>query len=128
MNSPRYSNWLALALVTGLSSPAFATRGGDDYGLMVVSLLFALGILTGISVAVHFSLRAWTRRTGRKEGHFWLTFLGCVLGGVITWVLVRLAPMDDSDFYKSSIPWTIQIGLPVMGAVVGFFVLRRNRP
>jgi hypothetical protein len=128
MENPRSLKWSVFALVTVLSSPALATRGDDDYGLWMAAGLTILILVVGLSAIVHFSLQYWARRTGRKEGRFWLTLAGGVIGGVAMVVVLRLAPLDSEDFYKSSVPLAVQVALPVLGAVAGFFVLRRKRP
>ncbi len=118
---------LAFMAAMVVSSPAYATRGPDDYGLWVISGLVALVILAGLSAAIYFLLRWWARRGGRAEGHYWLTFLGSIVGAVAMIALVRWAPLDSEDMFKSSVPVAVQVGLPILGGISGFFVWRRKR-
>lgn len=118
---------LTFVAATTISPPAHATRGPDDYGLWVISGFIALAVLAGLSAVIFFLLRFWARHSGRKEGRYWLTLLGCIVGGVIMVVLVRWAPLDSEDIFKSSIPYAVQVGLPIIGGIAGFFVWRRKR-
>jgi hypothetical protein len=117
---------LTFVAATTVSPPAHATRGPDDYGLWFISIFLALGVLAGLSAAIFFLLRFWARHGGRKEGSYWLTLLGCIVGMVAVVVLVRWAPLDSEDIFKSSIPYAVQLGLPLIGGIAGFFVWRRK--
>lgn len=117
-----------MTLITAMTipPPLFATRGPDDYGLFIISGFIALIAATAISAIIYFALTFWARQSRRPEGRYWLTLLGCVIGTMLTIALVRLAPLDSNDLSSTSVPAWVIIGLPILGAIAGFFTWRRR--
>jgi len=116
-------NLLLLAALTLPASPALATRGPDDHGLLVIVSVLCLVGAAVLGVIVYTVLLVWTHRRGARQGYFLLTLLGSVVGMIGAVVLVR-----EGLSYKMSetwLPMVILAALPLLGGAGGFLVKRK---
>lgn len=126
--APHAAAIVASAAAALQASPALATRGPDDVGLMVISsILLVLGALL-VSAVVYLPLYLWTASSGRRRGRYWLTLLGCLVGVGAGLLLLRNLPsgMVLNDEFESR-RWLMAIPF-VIGAVGGaacFYVWRK---
>lgn len=126
--APHAAAVVASAAAVLQSSPALATRGPDDVGLMVMSSILAVLFALVVSAVVYLPLYLWTASSGRRRGRYWLTLLGCLVGVGAGVLLIRNLPSGmvlneklESRHWPMAIPF-------VIGAVVGaacFYVWRK---
>jgi len=126
--APHAAAIVAAAAAALQASPALATRGPDDVGLMVISGIMVLMAAAAMSAAVHVPLHLWTSRSGRRRGRYWLTLLGCIVGAGAGVLVMRNLPSSmllNDDFesprWLLAIPFTIS----ALGGAACFFVWRK---